>query len=56
MTLVYRCEACGARWVAYPAGEAIEKAGRCLRCDGTMVPDSSPAGDTGDPVEDDAEA
>jgi hypothetical protein len=37
VTRTYRCRACGATWVSYPAGEEIERAGRCLRCDGEMV-------------------
>jgi hypothetical protein len=46
--------------VSYPAGEAIERAGRCLRCDGIMVLEHEAAEDRGDPpvpngLEDDAE-
>ena len=56
MTRTYRCQSCGARWISYPEGEKIERVGRCLRCDGVMVPDPSLAEDPADPVEDDAEA
>ena len=38
----YRCQACGATWVSYPEGEAIEQAGLCLRCDGPLVLDEPP--------------
>jgi hypothetical protein len=46
--------------VSYPAGEAIERAGRCLRCDGIMVLEEDTAEDRGDPpvangLEDDVE-
>jgi hypothetical protein len=46
--------------VSYPAGEAIERAGRCLRCDGIMVLERDTAEDRADPsvpngMEDDAE-
>ena len=37
VTRTYRCQACGATWVSYPAGEAIERTGRCLRCEGDLV-------------------
>jgi hypothetical protein len=69
VTRTYRCESCGATWVNHPAGEAIEQADRCLRCDGVMFVHEAaaddPAGpraetDTSPPVpnglEDDAEA
>lgn len=60
MTRTYRCRSCGATWVSYPAGEAIERSGRCLRCDGIMVLEQDTAEDRADPsvpngLEDDAE-
>jgi hypothetical protein len=60
VTRTYRCQACGATWVSYPAGEAIERAGRCLRCDGIMVLEQDTGEDRADPpvpngLEDDAE-
>ena len=45
MTRTYRCRSCGATWVSYPEGEEIERAGRCLRCDGVMVRVTSPEED-----------
>ncbi len=58
MTRTYRCRSCGATWVAYPAGEEIEQAGRCLRCDGVMVleePSAEDLEDLANGLEDDAE-
>jgi hypothetical protein len=43
MTRTYCCQACGATWVSYPEGEAIERAGLCLRCDGVLVLSEPPA-------------
>ncbi len=45
----YRCQSCGATWLSYPAGEAIERAGLCLRCDGPLVLDEPPVGEPGGP-------
>jgi DNA-directed RNA polymerase subunit RPC12/RpoP len=55
MTRRYRCESCGATWVSYPKGEDAEKTGRCLRCDGHLVP-APGSEEPVDSVEDDAEA
>ena len=44
MTRTYRCQSCGATWVSDPEGEAVERAGRCLRCDGVLFLDEPPAG------------
>jgi hypothetical protein len=38
------CPSCGATW-SYPKGEARERPGRCLRCDGALFPDEPPAKD-----------
>jgi hypothetical protein len=55
----YRCQSCGATWMSYPEGEAIERAGLCLRCDGPLVLDEPPETDASPPVsnglDDDAE-
>jgi hypothetical protein len=59
----YRCQSCGATWWSYPGGEAIERAGSCLRCDGPMIrlqpPAEDPDTDVSPPVpnglDDDAE-
>jgi hypothetical protein len=34
VTRTYHCRSCGATWLNYPPGKAIEPVGRCLRCDG----------------------
>jgi hypothetical protein len=47
MTRSY-CPSCGATWT-YPNREAGERAGRCLRCDGALVPDEPPAHDPASP-------
>ena len=56
MTRTYGCQACGATWVSYPEGEAIERAGLCLRCDGVLVLDEPAAEEPAGPgTETDAE-
>ena len=60
MMRTYRCQACGATWVSYPEGEAVERAGRCLRCDGPLILDEPPPEDPAGPgvpngLDDDAE-
>ena len=58
MTRRYCCQSCGATWVSYPAGEAIEREGRCLRCDGAMVlqePGAHDLEDLPNTLEDEAE-
>jgi DNA-directed RNA polymerase subunit RPC12/RpoP len=49
VTRTYRCQSCGAAWVSYPAGEAIEQEGRCLRCDSALFLDEPPAKDPAGP-------
>ena len=44
MTLTYRCQSCGAKWLSYRE----ERAGRCLRCDGVLVLDEPPAEEPAD--------
>jgi hypothetical protein len=41
MTRSY-CSSCGATW-SHPKGETREQLGRCLRCDGALVPFEPPA-------------
>ena len=57
MSRTYRCQACGATWVSYPGGEAIEGAGLCLRCDGELVLDepTDPSPPVPNGLEDDTE-
>jgi hypothetical protein len=49
VTRTYRCQACGAGWVSYPGSEAVERQGRCLRCDGALVLDEPPERDPAGP-------
>jgi DNA-directed RNA polymerase subunit RPC12/RpoP len=51
----YRCQSCGAAWVSYPKDEQLERASRCLRCDGAMLLDEPPPdGQAGPRAETDA--
>jgi hypothetical protein len=49
VTLTYRCRSCGATWLSYPPGKALEPEGRCLRCDGVLFLEDPPAEDPAGP-------
>jgi hypothetical protein len=65
VTRTYRCRSCGATWLSYPPGKALEPEALCLRCDGVLVledpPGEDPRAETDAPppvpngLEDDAE-
>jgi hypothetical protein len=44
---IYRCHSCGATWLSEPKGEASERTGRCLRCDGVLSLDEQAVEDPG---------
>jgi ketosteroid isomerase-like protein len=38
VTVTFYCGRCGAQWLSEPAASMIAESGRCLRCDGPLVP------------------